>query len=158
MFTEWAGVISGNVIFTRETFFYAKEAGGGAITMGAAVFGATDITVIFVNGSEVRTSTLGASDEGFGSLAVRNGMAEAEAAAALNECRAAFKGSDGGFAAEEVRGRAAHEFEAITIRVVEGENDARMDFSGQVLFTAEPTRLGKKTTASTNLVFHKFCL
>jgi hypothetical protein len=118
MFSEWARVVCGNVIFARETFFETEEAGGGAIAVGATVFGPTDIAVVFVDGSDVRPSTLGASDECLRSFAVGYGMTQTEAAAALNEGWAALKGPDGGLAAEEVRGRATHEFETVAIWIV----------------------------------------
>jgi hypothetical protein len=104
MFPEGAGIVRGDVVLAREPFFEAEEAGGGAIAVGAAMFGSTNVAMVFMNGSEMGPSALGASDECLGPFAVRYGVTQTEAAAALDEGRAAFKGPYGGLATEEVRG------------------------------------------------------
>jgi hypothetical protein len=108
MFPEGAGIVSGNMLFAGKAFFNAKEAQGRAIAMGAAMFGASDIAVVFVDGREVRAAAFGASDEGFRSFAVRDGVSQPEAAAALDESRAVFESPDGGFTTKEVGGGTAH--------------------------------------------------
>jgi hypothetical protein len=154
MLPERAGVVRGNVIFARETFFDAEEAGWGTVAMRAAMFGSADIAMIFVDGCEVRAAALGASDEGFRSFAVGDGMSQAEAAAALDEGRAIFKSPDGGLAAKEEGGRTAHEFKAVAVWIIEGENDARVYFTSQVLPASEPSGLREDAAASTDLILH----
>jgi hypothetical protein len=72
--------------------------------MRSAVFGAVNIAVVLVDGSNVGTTALGACDEGFGTFTVGAGVAEAEAASTLKEGRTVLKGANGGFAAKEIRG------------------------------------------------------
>jgi hypothetical protein len=132
VFPERACVVSGNVILAGKTLLDAEEAGGGAIAVGPTVFSPTDVAVILVNSGEVRSAALGASDEGFRSLAVGDGMSEAEAAAALDESGTVFERLDSGLTTKEVRWGTAHEFKAVPIRVIEGKNNARMDFGSKV--------------------------
>jgi hypothetical protein len=74
--------------------------------------------MVLVYGCDVGSSALSACDEGFGPLAVGNGVAEAEASAALEESGAVLKGADRGLAAKEIGRRAFHELEAVSIGVV----------------------------------------
>jgi hypothetical protein len=74
MFAEGTRIVGGNVILARETLLEAEEAGGGAIAMGTTMFGAAHVAVILVNCGEVGSAALGASEEGFGALAVGNGV------------------------------------------------------------------------------------
>jgi hypothetical protein len=124
--------------------------------MSSTVFGPADVTVVFVNRGKVGTAAFGASDEGFGALAVGNGMTQTQATAALDESGAILEGADGGLAAEEVGRGAAHQFETIPIWVIEGEDYAGMDFASKVLLAAEPPWFRENSTAGTYLIFHKF--
>jgi hypothetical protein len=124
--------------------------------MGSTVFGTTDIAVIFVDSCDVWTSAFGTGDESFRSLAIGNGVAEAEATTALEEGGAVLEGADRGLAAKEVGRRAFHELEAIPVGVIEREDDASMYFAGKVFFAAEPPRFGKDASSRTNSVFHQF--
>jgi hypothetical protein len=71
------------MIFARETFLEAKEARGGAITVGTSVFGTADIAVVFVDSCDVRAAAFGACEESFGSFTVWDRMSQAEASSAL---------------------------------------------------------------------------
>jgi hypothetical protein len=145
------------VILAGETLLNAEEAGGGAITVGPTVFGSADVAVILVNGGKVRAAALGASDESFRAFAVRDGVSQAEAAATLDEGWASFERPDGGLATKEEGGGPAHELKAIAIWIIEGENDTRVYFTGQVLLASEPSGLREDAAASTDLIFHQFC-
>jgi hypothetical protein len=92
------------MIFAREAFLNAQEAGRGTVTVGPTVFGTADIAVVLVDCGEVRAAALGASEKGFRTLAVGDGVTQAEAATALDEGGARFEGADSGLAAEKVRG------------------------------------------------------
>jgi hypothetical protein len=103
MFPKGAGVIRGDVILARETFLNAQETRRGTVTVSPAVFGAPAVAMVFVNCGEVRPAALRTSEEGLGAFAVGDRVTQTEAATALDESRAAFEGSDGGFAAEKIR-------------------------------------------------------
>jgi hypothetical protein len=72
--------------------------------MSPLVFGTADIAMVFVNCGEVRSTAFGASEEGLRSLAVGNGVTQAETAATLDKGGTVFEGADGGLAAKEVGG------------------------------------------------------
>jgi hypothetical protein len=156
VFPERTGVISGDVVLARKALLKTEEARRGAVAVGTAMSGATDVAMVFMNGGEVGSAAFGAGNEGFGPLAIRDRVSEAEAASTLDEGGAVLKGADRGLAAKEIRGRTAHEFEPVAVRVIERKDYAGVDFASKVFLAAEPTRFGENATTCTYLIFHKF--
>jgi hypothetical protein len=74
----------------------------------------------------------------------------------LEEGGAVLEGADCCLAAKEVGRRAFHKLKAVPVGVVEGKNDTRVDFTGEVFFTAKPSRLGENATTGADPIFHKF--
>lgn len=70
--------------------------------------------------------------------AVQAGVAEVKAVAALEKGRAILKSADSSLAAEEVGRGVFYELKTLTVRIVEGENNAGMVLSGKVVVASEP--------------------
>jgi hypothetical protein len=63
MFSERAGIVSRNVVFTRKFFLDTEETGGWTVTVCTFVFSTADIAVIFMDIGLMRSATFGASNE-----------------------------------------------------------------------------------------------
>jgi hypothetical protein len=124
--------------------------------MCAFVLGAADVTVVFMNVGLVGTTAFGTSDKRLGVLAVRAGVAEAEAATTLEEGGAVLEGTDGGLAAKEVGGGAFHQLKALPVWVVEGEDNTGVMLASETVGTAKPARFRKNAASCTYLTFHEF--
>jgi hypothetical protein len=124
--------------------------------MRSSVFSAADVAVVFVNGGKVGTTAFGASEEGLGTLAVRDGVAEAKASATLEKSGSVLKSADSGLAAKEIGRRALHQLEAIPVGVVEGEHYTGMVFAREVFFATEPSWFCKDSSPCADMIFQKF--
>jgi hypothetical protein len=62
------------MVLAWEALLEAEKAGGRTVAVGTTVLSATHVAMIFVDRGEVGSTALGASEEGFRSLAVRDGV------------------------------------------------------------------------------------
>jgi len=115
----------------------AKEAGGRAGTPRALV-GGLHGAVEEVEVSGVGPATGRADHKGLVMAAALNGVAQAEAAAALGEGRMGIKALDFDKLAKERGGAAAEDIEADTVRVVEAIDDTGMSFVSEGGGRTEP--------------------
>jgi hypothetical protein len=65
MFPEGTGVVRSDVVFAGEFLLDAKEARGGTVAVCSTVFGPADVAVVFVDGCNVRATTLSTCKESF---------------------------------------------------------------------------------------------